>query len=70
MHRYKGLKVGKNSKLNSGFWGQECGPELDETPELKYKYMEDAISVNTGKLSCIAHRVCILRHTVCCHSAT
>ncbi len=37
-------------KYNSGYWGQECGPEKDPTPERRYKYMEDAISVNTGIL--------------------
>jgi hypothetical protein len=48
--RYEGLKVGSKGKLNSGFWGQECGPEIDETPGRLHKYMEDAISVNTGWL--------------------
>ena len=37
-----------NGKYNDGFWGQECGPEKDPTPEKRYKYIEDAISVNTG----------------------
>lgn len=47
--RYKGLQVGEDGEFNWGFWGQECGPETDNTPERVHKYMEDAISVNTGK---------------------
>lgn len=35
------------SALNDGFWGQECGPEYDDTPTKLYKYQEDALSVNT-----------------------
>lgn len=38
-----------HSEYNYGFWGQECGPEKDDTDEQIYKYMEDAISVNTCK---------------------
>ena len=47
--RYDGLSVGENGKFNSGFWGQECGPEKDETVEKVHKYMEDAISVNSSE---------------------
>jgi hypothetical protein len=38
-----------SGRFNYGFWGQECGPEKDFTTERRYKYMEDAISVNTGQ---------------------
>ena len=48
--RYDDVTIGKNGKFNSGFWGQECGPEHDYTPQRWHKYMEDAISVNTGRL--------------------
>lgn len=37
--------MGEEGSFNSGFWGQECGPEKAERV---HKYMEDAISVNTG----------------------
>ena len=47
--RYDDVTIGKNGKFNSGFWGQECGPEHDYTPQRWHKYMEDAISVNTGQ---------------------
>ena len=46
--RYKGLQMNSNGRYNSGFWGQECGPEKDASPERVHKYMEDAISINTG----------------------
>jgi hypothetical protein len=45
--RYNDLKVGRG-EFNYGFWGQECGPVKDPTPGRLHKYMEDAISVNTG----------------------
>ena len=45
---YDGIRMSSESKFNSGFWGQECGPEKDPTPEKRFKYMEDALSVNTG----------------------
>ena len=48
---YHDLSMSKNSDYNYGFWGQECGPVIDTTPERIYKYMEDAISVNTCKSS-------------------
>eukprot|EP00598_Pedospumella_elongata_P002282 CAMPEP_0184971486 /NCGR_PEP_ID=MMETSP1098-20130426/3712_1 /TAXON_ID=89044 /ORGANISM="Spumella elongata, Strain CCAP 955/1" /LENGTH=503 /DNA_ID=CAMNT_0027493617 /DNA_START=31 /DNA_END=1542 /DNA_ORIENTATION=- len=44
---YDDIEVGKHGKFNSGFWGQECGPEHDPSLERRHKYMEDAISVNT-----------------------
>ena len=40
--------MGKKGTFNDGFWGQECGPEVD--PTRVHKYMEDAISVNTGNI--------------------
>jgi hypothetical protein len=48
--RYDGIRMSPQSKYNSGYWGQECGPEHDPTPERRYKYMEDALSVNTGQI--------------------
>lgn len=50
---YNGLYLSKNSDYNYGFWGQECGPEIDNTPNRIHKYMEDAISANTCKLYCL-----------------
>lgn len=43
---YDGVRIGERGSFNDGFWGQECGPEVD--PTTHHKYMEDAISVNTG----------------------
>ncbi len=45
---YKDLKIGATGQYNYGFWGQECGPETDNTPRKVHKYWEDAISVNTN----------------------
>ena len=42
--------MSNRSTFNEGFWGAKCGPVADETTQQQYKYMEDAISVNT-KLS-------------------
>jgi hypothetical protein len=46
--RYADIGMSARGELNFGFWGEECGPEVDLTPEKRSKYMEDAISVNTG----------------------
>ena len=43
---YEGLREGAGD-LNEGFWGQMCGPEKDPTREQRYKYQQDAISINT-----------------------
>lgn len=45
---YDDLYLSENSDYNFGFWGQECGPEKDFTPNRIHKYMEDAISANTS----------------------
>jgi len=45
---YDGIRMSDAGEFNYGFWGQECGPEIDETKEKIHKYMEDAISVNTN----------------------
>lgn len=42
------IEKGKGGKFNSGFWGQECGPVVDNTKGRVHKYMEDALSVNTS----------------------
>jgi hypothetical protein len=42
------MTIGKNGDYNYGFWGQDCGPEKDFTPQKIHKYFEDAISVNTS----------------------
>lgn len=44
---YENLYVGENGELNSGFWGQMCGPEKDFSVDQIHKYMEDALSVKT-----------------------
>jgi hypothetical protein len=44
---YDGLLKGPSSELNYGFWGQLCGPEVDQWPDQRQKYLQDAISVNT-----------------------
>ena len=44
---YGGLRFGTGGEYNEGFWGQECGPVVDDSPERVHKYMEDAISANT-----------------------
>lgn len=46
-HWYDGLRIGDNdnSEYNWGFWGQECGPDKIKDP--RYKYMQDALSLNT-----------------------
>jgi hypothetical protein len=44
---YNDLRIGDGGEYNYGFWGQECGPEKDYTPERIHKYMQDAISINT-----------------------
>lgn len=44
---YEGIEHTPRGEFNDGFWGQECGPELDRTPGSIHKYMEDAISLNS-----------------------
>ncbi len=44
---YEGIEHTPRGAFNDGFWGQECGPEVDQTPDSIHKYMEDAISVNS-----------------------
>lgn len=44
---YEGIKMSSKSSFNDGFWGQECGPVIDNSVGRVHKYMEDAISVNT-----------------------
>ena len=44
---YKDLQMSDSSEFNYGFWGQMCGPEVDNSVHHKYKYRQDAISVNT-----------------------
>ena len=41
------VRIGAHGEYNEGFWGQECGPVVDDSPERVHKYMEDAISANT-----------------------
>ena len=64
VYRYENLRVGKNGTFNYGFWGQECGPEYDTTEEKIHKYMQDAISVNTGN----AERIEIWALCCCCYT--
>jgi hypothetical protein len=46
---YEDLVIGHfNGQYNYEFWGQECGPEVDNTNDKIHKYMEDAISINTN----------------------
>jgi hypothetical protein len=47
---YQDLSLSHKSDYNYGFWGQMCGPVIDETPNQIYKYMQDAISANTRKI--------------------
>lgn len=49
--------MSKRGRYNTGYWGQECGPEKDPTPERRFKYMEDALSVNTGHIQTFYLRV-------------
>lgn len=45
---YEGLRHTSRGSFNDGFWGQECGPEHDDTPPPHlHKWMEDAISLNS-----------------------
>ena len=44
---YDGIITSNSSELNYGFWGQWCGPEVDNSVGHKRKYLQDAISVNT-----------------------
>lgn len=39
--------MSNSSVWNEGFWGAQCGPVKDSTADQQYKYIEDAISVNT-----------------------
>eukprot|EP00600_Ochromonadales_sp_CCMP1393_P003710 CAMPEP_0174993998 /NCGR_PEP_ID=MMETSP0004_2-20121128/23383_1 /TAXON_ID=420556 /ORGANISM="Ochromonas sp., Strain CCMP1393" /LENGTH=562 /DNA_ID=CAMNT_0016248169 /DNA_START=58 /DNA_END=1746 /DNA_ORIENTATION=- len=43
---YKDITMNESAAFNYGFWGQECGPEVDPSVGKIRKYMEDAISVN------------------------
>jgi len=53
---YDDLRCGDgDNELNWGFWGMLCGPETDTTKEQRFKYQQDAVSLNTK-----------LRETVCC----
>lgn len=45
---YEGIRHTTRGQFNDGFWGQECGPEHDNTPPPQlHKWMEDAISLNS-----------------------
>lgn len=48
---YSNLSLGNTSSLNEWFWGAECGPERDPTG--RHKYLEDAVSVNTGEAAAV-----------------
>jgi hypothetical protein len=52
---YDGLYLSRKSDYNYGFWGQMCGPVVDNTPNQIRKYMQDAISANTRKLHSHSH---------------
>jgi beta-glucan synthesis-associated protein KRE6 len=45
---YDGIEMSNESDFNFGFWGQWCGPEVDNSIDHKRKYLQDAISVNTN----------------------
>lgn len=54
--RYNDIKSG-GGEFNYEFWGQECGPVHDEAFGNVHKYMEDAISVNTGNFDFLKNQV-------------
>mmetsp|Transcript_9882 Transcript_9882/g.16405 ORF Transcript_9882/g.16405 Transcript_9882/m.16405 type:complete len:414 (+) Transcript_9882:553-1794(+) len=45
---YEGIEKSNSSEFNFGFWGQWCGPEVDDSFDHRRKYLQDAISVNTN----------------------
>jgi hypothetical protein len=45
---YDDIEMSNASEFNFGFWGQWCGPEVDDSVDQKRKYLQDAISVNTN----------------------
>ena len=53
-----------DNELNWGFWGMLCGPEKDTTKEQRFKYQQDAVSLNTKLRETVCTCMPLCRHLI------